>query len=132
VSQQTENSQHLPLAACNMLFVIQVCVQLPTSADNMALFAVADKCHVSGRRVAGCQAAASVDHISCPQGTQQETCHMPLLQLIDGTDKQTDEWTDAQPLRKPCFAYYADNVHNSKDTPTNVHRTWFSLTARHS
>ena len=66
----------------------QVCVQLPTSADNATVFAVAAE-----RR------PCSTIDISCLPGPQQQTRRTLLQRLIDWTDRQMD----AIPLHRPCL-----------------------------
>jgi len=63
----------------------QLCVQLPTSADNVTLLVyAADRCAAVRR----CLLQKSID-IACPWGQQQQTCGTLLQRLIDGTDRQT-------------------------------------------
>jgi len=71
------------------------------------------------RRTAGAccgthSARAAVDRYLLPAGAQQQTRRTPLLMLTGGTDRQTDERTDARPLHKPCSAYYAGSVKKNK------------------
>jgi len=68
----------------------QVCVRLPTSADNVTLLTFADE-----RRVAVRRAPLPID-ISCPPGPQQQTRHSGMQLSINGTDRQTDRHTDVQ------------------------------------
>jgi len=67
---------------------IQVCVQVPTSAVNVALptFAAA--------------ARASPQSINTATHQAHSTCM--LLQLANGTDRRMD----TVPLNRPCSAYY--------------------------
>jgi len=64
-------------------------VQLPTSADNVTLLAVA----------AEAPAVQQSTDISClPPGAQQQTRRTLLQRSIDGTDRLTDRRTDTVPL----------------------------------
>ena len=47
-------------------------------------------------------------NISCQHGAQQQTCHMPLLQSNDGTNR----WKDTRPFHRPCSAYYVGSDNN--------------------
>ena len=51
----------------------------------------------------------SID-ISCPLGTQQQTCRPPLLLSIDGTDRRTD----ARSFHRLRSAYRTANVNNGR------------------
>jgi len=66
----------------------------------------------------------SID-ISCPQGAHQHTVWPPLLLSIDGTDRLTDGRTDAQPLHRHGFVYYAGSVNIG--LLNFVHNTWTEL-----
>jgi len=80
-------------------------VQLPTSADNVTLFAFA-----AVRRAA----ATSID-ISCPPGPQQQTRRTLVQRSIDGTDRRTDGRTlyrHADPA-----AHCASRVDKTKTLP---------------
>ena len=81
-----------------MYSVQQVRVQLPTSADNMALPAFAAVCFAAVLLLlsAGQQ---SVD-TSCSLGPQQQTCSS-RVQQVNGTDR----WTYTVLLHRPCSAY---------------------------
>jgi len=79
---------------------MQVCVQLPTYAGNVALPAFA------GRTPPLQQ---SID-IFGPPGPQQRVCWDRVGQKTDG---RTDEQTDTVSYHKPCYAYYAGSANNS-------------------
>jgi len=74
----------------------QVCVQLPASADNVALPTFGR--HATARRTApGSNLSIS---LSYPPGAQQKTCRtLP--------QRSTDRRTDTGPFHRPCSAYYA-------------------------
>jgi len=76
----------------------QVYVEPPPSPLDMTLpaFAAEPWCPQQGARSYRLISAADA-------GAQQQTCLPPSLLTIDGT---TDRRTDAQPLHRPCFAYY--------------------------
>ena len=82
----------------------QVYVEPPPSPLDMTLpaFAAEPRCPQQGARSYRLISAADA-------GAQQQTCLPPSLLTIDGT---TDRRTDAQPLHRPCFAYYAGSVNN--------------------
>ena len=82
----------------------QVCVQLPTCADNVALPAFA-----AARRAAAAPAVQQSIDISYPPGLQQQTCRT-LLQRANGTDSRTD----TVPFHRPCSTYCAGSANNSK------------------
>jgi len=63
-------------------FIGQVCVQLPTSADNVALPAF-------GRRCYSAPAVQQSSDIFCAPGAQQQT-RSSNVRPQDGTDRQTD------------------------------------------
>jgi len=71
--------------------IIRVSDQLPTSAVNVALPAIA---------AAAPAVQQSVD-ISYPPGQRQQTRRTLLQRSTDGTDRQTDERTDTVPLHRP-------------------------------
>ena len=76
----------------------RVCVQLPTSTDNVALpafVAAAWLMLIIGQR--------STD-ISCYHRTHSSK---PTEAKCGGRMEQIDGRTDTVPLRRPCFAYYA-------------------------
>jgi len=74
----------------------QVCVQLPTSADNVTLLAFPAEAPAVQQ---------SID-ISWPPGPQQQTRRGSVRPPNDGTDRQTD----ARQFRRHCSAYYASSV----------------------
>ena len=81
----------------------QVCVQLSTSADDVALPAFARRTPLLKQ---------SID-ISCPPRPQHRTrssapaaCRPSLGQ----TDRRTDRQMDAVPFHRPCSARYAGNA----------------------
>ena len=82
-------------------YLWQVCVQLPTSADNASLPALA-----VARRAAGAAAAerrAAIDRHLLLAGS---TAANPQQQRAAGEwDRQSDGWTDAWQLHRPCSAY---------------------------
>ena len=80
----------------------QVCVQLPTPADNAALLAA-----TAERRL--CRA----------YGPQQQTRRTPLQRSTDGTDRQTYGRTPYRYIGPT--AYYASSVHNKF--------SWYTLAA---
>jgi len=71
----------------NTIQVSEVCVQLPTYANNVALFAFARRTPLLQQSVA----------ISCPPGPQQQT--------------RSCGWADG--TRRPCSAYYAGSASKS-------------------
>ena len=92
----------------------QVCVQLPTSADDVALPAFVDDrrpCSnpsisrdrwaraFAAERRAAVPLGAGRCHISCPSGPQQQTRRSGVRRPQDGTDRQTDGQTDRRTER---------------------------------
>jgi len=80
----------------------QVCVNPRSSALNMTLPAFA----AERRRLQlmpPVRPQLSID-VSCPPDAQQQTHQPPLLLSIDGTDRRTNERTDALPLHRPFSA----------------------------
>jgi len=66
--------------------------------------------------------------ISCPRSTQQQTRRGPLLLSMDGKERQTDRWTDAQSLHRPCSAY-ADSVNKTALSEKRSGKTIFETVA---
>jgi len=62
----------------------QVCVQLPTYADNVALPAFARRTPLLQQSI----------NISCPPGSQQQTCTSGFAAVRPCWDRQTDRRTD--------------------------------------
>jgi len=73
------------------------CVQLPTSANNMALPALL-VCTVLS-------AGQQLINISCPLDPQQQT-HCTLLLQANGTDRRKD----TVPLHRPCSVHYTNTT----------------------
>jgi len=75
------------LVSCFLLTVYKasVCVESHSSALNVTLLTFAAE-----RRRACSTAPAAIDRYSGPQGTKQQTRRLPLLLLIDGTDRRID------------------------------------------
>jgi len=91
-----------------------VCVQIPTYADNVALPAFARRC---------CWALIlqqSID-IFCTPGPQQETSSSGFAAVGSCWNRQTD----TVPLRRHCSAYYAGSANNTT-LITSSHNTQIS------
>ena len=73
----------------------QICVQLPTHADNMALPAFTRRC---------CDRYLLLTHSSKPAVAGL------LLWVHAGTDRRTVRWTDTVPFHGSCTAYYAGSA----------------------
>ena len=83
----------------------QVCVQPPPSAVNMTLrvFAAERRRLHHGARSCRSTSPALMALRGKPAG--RRCCSRPM--------RQTDRRTDAQPLRRPCFAYCVVGVNNN-------------------
>jgi len=89
----------------------QVCVQLPTLADNETLLAV-----TAERRAAApcCGAAATGRPAAAVVGryrlySRRSAANPPHAAAARSNDR-TDRRTDARPFHRPCSAYYASSV----------------------
>ena len=88
----------------------QVCVQLPTPADNVTLLAFAAERRPCNNRSIYMYPARRA-HNNKPG--RQKQCHGCNPCLLCGADRQTDGQTDARQFHRPCCAYYARSVNNS-------------------
>ena len=79
----------------------QVCVQLPTYADNVALPAFA-------RCTPPLQQSTN---ISCPPGLQQQICSSGFAAVSPCLDRRTD----TVPFHRSCFAHFAGSVRTAQD-----------------
>ena len=82
----------------------QVRVQLPTSADKVALLASA-----AGRRAAAAPGGDRSIDVFCPPGAQQQTRRTGMQRSIDGTDRQTDGRTPDRSI-EPAVYYASSDV----------------------
>ena len=96
------------------LFRKQVCIQLPTSAVNVALPTFAAVRRAAAPCCCGaCRAA--IDRYLLPTGptAANPPYAAAAVKLNRETDEQTDIGTDTVPLHRPCFIYYASSANNS-------------------
>jgi len=79
-----------------------VCVQLPTSADNVTLLELAAKRHAAVRLAAARPAAAAVDRYLLSAGP---TAANPPQRhaVVDRRDRETDRRTDTVPSHRYCL-----------------------------
>ena len=76
----------------------QVCVELPTSADNVTLPAFAGKRRAAAPLLLGARRPPLSIDICCPHGAQQQTRRTPRLRSNNGTDGRTlDRFIDLAP-----------------------------------
>jgi len=87
-------SRHSPLPVLHDCSSSESCLQLPTSAGNVALPAFAVAAPVAQRSI-------NISYPPCPQQQTRRT----LLQWDNGGDKQMDRETDTAPLHRPCSTY---------------------------
>jgi len=89
----------------------QFCVQLPTSADNVALPASDRRSPLLQRRCSWAPAVLHSLDISCSPGPQQQTRSSGVRRPYE-----TDRRTDARQLHRPCSAYYTGSANNKEKT----------------
>ena len=113
VSRSYSVTNYISMIACSRVLIL----------DVIRFTSLCSAIYIVRLQRAGTVRVRPLHDISCPPGPQQQT-RRTLLQLVNGTDRQTDGQTDGHRTLKPCSAYYAGSAKKSR---TFVHFDNFGL-----